>query len=255
LVYSARITLTTLKIKFLFLFLIIFTLITAVEIWGEELYRLNGESTLLFIAKPMLMPVLMIFLFINTRLHSGFDKLVFTGFILAWIGDILLMFRNDDLFVFGLASFLVCHIMYIIAFVKNIRTSGHKASGMNRFILALLPLFYLIVLYSYLYPHIANNEKNQPFLIPVTVYAVTIVTMSLFALWRIGSSNRNSVVFIIIGAFVFMISDSLIALNKFVSPFQGADIFIMFTYCLAQLCITIGCIHHSKRSLSALKTT
>src|SRR5687767_14103921 len=201
------------------------------------------------------MPILMGFLWVNTRLKTGFDKLVFTGFIMAWIGDILLMFRNDDLFVFGLAAFLVCHIMYIIAFIKNIRSSGHQASAMNRFILALLPLFYLIVLYSYLYPHIANSEKNQPFLVPVTVYAVTIVTMSLFALWRFGSSNRNSVVFIIIGAFIFMISDSLIALNKFVAPFPGADIFIMFTYCLAQLCITIGCIYHSKRSQIVVKAS
>lgn len=216
---------------------------------------MEGETIVLFLSKPLLMPILMGFLWVNTRLKTGFDKLVFTGFIMAWIGDILLMFRSDDLFVFGLASFLICHVMYIIAFVKNIRTSGHQASIMNRFILALLPLFYLIVLYSYLYPHIANSEKNQPFLIPVTIYAVTIVTMSLFALWRFGSSNRNSVVFIIVGAFVFMISDSLIALNKFVAPFPGADIFIMFTYCLAQLCITIGCIHHSKRSQIAVKTS
>jgi uncharacterized membrane protein YhhN len=243
------------KIKLLIPFLILFTVITAVEIWGEELYRLDGQAEMLFITKPLLMPILMVFLWINTHLKSSFDKLVFTGFIFAWIGDILLMFRSDDLFVFGLASFLLCHIMYIVAFVKNIRSSEHKSSAMNRFILALLPLFYLVVLYTYLFPHIAYTEKNQPFLIPVTVYAVTIVTMSLFALWRFGSSNRNSVIFIIIGAFVFMISDSLIALNKFVEPFPGADILIMFTYCLAQLCITIGCIHHSKRSQVAVKAS
>jgi uncharacterized membrane protein YhhN len=237
-----------LKTKAFLPFILVFSLITAVEIWGEEMYHSSGETLLLFISKPLLMPVLMAFLWINTKLKTSFDKLIFTGFLLGWIGDILLMFNNDDLFVFGLASFLICHIMYIAAFINNIRTSGHQTSIINRFMLALLPLFYLIVLYTYLFPHIAYNEKNKPFLIPVTIYAITIVTMALFALWRIGSSNRNSVALIIIGAFVFMISDSLIAMNKFVEPFGHANLFIMFTYCLAQLCIALGCIHHSKKA-------
>jgi uncharacterized membrane protein YhhN len=71
--------------------------------------------------------------------------------------------------------------------------------------------------------------------------------MSLFALWRIGSSNKVSTALIILGAFTFMISDSLIALDKFVSHFQYASLFIMFTYCLAQLWITTGTIQHQRR--------
>lgn len=192
----------------------------------------------------------MVFLWLNTRLHDRFSKLIFTGLFFGWIGDILLMFNNNDLFVFGLASFLICHIFYISAFVGNIRKSNYKLSGVNKFILSLLPIFYLIVLYTYLYPHIANNEQNKPFLIPVSVYAVTIVTMSLCALWRIGSSNKISTALIILGAFTFMISDSLIALNKFVSPFQHANLFIMLTYCLAQLWITTGTIQHHQKAKS-----
>lgn len=189
----------------------------------------------------------MVLIWTETKLKTGFDKIIFSGFIFAWLGDVLLMFNNNDLFVFGLAAFLICHILYIVAFVKNIRSSHHKPSIINRFVMALLPLFYLVVLYTYMYPYIANSEVNKPFLIPVTVYAITIVTMSLFALWRIGVSNRTSVIFIIIGAFVFMFSDSLIALNKFVSPFMHANLFIMFTYCSAQLCIALGTIYHTKR--------
>jgi len=190
----------------------------------------------------------MVFLWINTKLHDRFSKLIFAGLFMGWIGDILLMFNNDDLFVFGLASFLICHIFYITAFVGNIKKSNYKLSPVNKFVLGLLPLFYLIVLYTYLYPHIVGSAQNKPFLIPVSVYAVTIVTMSLFALWRIGSSNKVSTALIILGAFTFMISDSLIALNKFVSPFQYANLFIMFTYCLAQLWITTGTIQHSRRA-------
>lgn len=226
--------------------LILFVTASAIEIWGELIYHGGGETTLLFFSKPLLMPILMVFLWINTKLQDKFSKLIFIGLFFGWIGDILLMFNNNDLFVFGLASFLLCHIFYITAFVGNIRKSKYKLSLVNKFVLGLLPLFYLIVLYTYLYPHIAGNEQNKPFLIPVTVYAVTIVTMSLFSLWRIGASNRISTAFIILGAFTFMISDSLIALNKFVSPFQYANLFIMLTYCLAQLWITTGTIQHQR---------
>ncbi len=224
--------------------LILFATVSAIEIWGESIYHNGGETTLLFLSKPLLMPILMVFIWVNTRLKDRFAKLIFTGLFFGWVGDILLMFNNNDLFVFGLASFLFCHIFYITAFVGNIRKSTYKLSPVNKIVLGLLPLFYLIVLYTYLYPHIVGNELNKPFLIPVSVYAVTIVTMSLFALWRIGSSNRISTALIILGAFTFMISDSLIALNKFVSPFQHANLFIMFTYCLAQLWITTGTIQH-----------
>lgn len=189
----------------------------------------------------------MVFLWINTKFHSTFSKLIFAGLFFGWVGDILLMFNNNDLFVFGLASFLICHLFYISAFVGNIRKSGYKLSLINKLILALLPLFYLIVLYTFLFPHINGNEQNKPFLIPVSVYAITIVTMSLFALWRIGSSNKTSTALIILGAFTFMVSDSLIALNKFVSPFQYANLFIMLTYCLAQLWITTGTIQHHRK--------
>ncbi len=190
----------------------------------------------------------MMFLWLNTKFQTRFDKLIITGFFFAWIGDMLLMVKNDDLFVFGLASFLICHVLYIIAFIGNIQRSGYKLSGINKSILALLPLFYLIVLYSYLYPHIVGKAETKPFLIPVSVYAVTIVTMCLFALWRLGSTNRKSAALIILGAFTFVISDSLIALNKFVAPFEHANLFIMFTYCTAQLWIATGSILHHQKS-------
>ena len=235
------------KIKAFIPIVVLFTIVSALEIWGEQMYRIDKETTLLFLTKPLLMPILMVFLWINTNLKTPFDKLIFAGFICGWIGDVILMFNNDDLFVFGLATFLICHVLYITAFVKNIRNSGYKLSVINKIVLGLLPLFYLIVLYSYLYPHIIGSEKTKPFLVPVSVYAVTIVTMCLFALWRIGSTNKKSAALIILGAFTFVISDSLIAINKFVSPFNHANLFIMFTYCIAQLWIATGSIlHHQK---------
>lgn len=215
---------------------------------GEYLFHYHQQKLVLFLSKPLLMPILIAMYAMSTRIQTTFDKLITGGLLFGWIGDIVLMFNNNDLFVFGLAAFLIGHILYIIAFANNIKKSNYKASGMNKFILALLPIFYLLVLYFYLFPHIVHSETNKPFLIPVSVYALTIVTMTLYALWRIGSSNKTSVALVIAGAFTFVISDSLIAINKFVEPIPYANLFIMFTYCLAQLWIVTGSILHHKKA-------
>lgn len=226
---------------------IIFAIIAIIEMAGEYLYHFHQQKPVLFVSKPLLMPVLILLLYTGTKFQTWFDKLILGGLLFGWMGDILLMFNNNDLFVFGLAAFLIGHILYIFAFVNNIRKSSYHLSAVNKFVLALLPIFYLVVLYSYLFPHINQSEVNKPFLIPVTVYAVVIVTMTLFSLWRIGSSNKFSVTFLIVGAFTFVISDSLIAINKFVTPIPYANLFIMFTYCLAQLWIVTGSILHHKK--------
>ena len=227
-------------------YIIVFGLITLAEMVGEHVFHSGGSSILLFVTKPLLMPVLIILLAKATRLKQAFDKLMLIGLGFGWLGDVFLMFNNNDLFVFGLASFLICHILYIFAFINNIRKSSYTLSFINRFILGILPLFYLIVIYSYLYSYITKNPLFEPFLIPVSVYCIAIFTMSLFALWRIGSTNRQSAALIIGGAFIFMLSDSLIALNKFVHPFEHANLYIMFLYCLAQLLFVLGTIQHYK---------
>ena len=77
-------------------------------------------------------------------------------------------------------------------------------------------------------------------MIPVILYMVVILTMATMAFLRQGSVNNLSFNLVVIGAILFLISDSLLALNKFHSPFSFADISIIFTYGLAQLFIVLG---------------
>ena len=46
------------------------------------------------------------------------------------------------------------------------------------------------------------------------------------------------------GAILFVVSDSLLAFNKFFSPFNNAGVIIMLTYGLAQLFITEGAVRY-----------
>jgi len=82
--------------------------------------------------------------------------------------------------------------------------------------------------------------------IPVSVYAVTISVMLAFA-WRgYFSWNPSTRFFILFGAMAFVASDSLLAINKFYSPFENASFLIMATYLAAQYGIVSGVVSFKK---------
>ena len=77
-------------------------------------------------------------------------------------------------------------------------------------------------------------------LIPVLFYMLTILTMSTAAYLRKGSVHKISYNLVLLGAVLFMVSDSILALNKFYKPLAFSHVSIMFTYAIAQLCIVLG---------------
>jgi uncharacterized membrane protein YhhN len=81
-----------------------------------------------------------------------------------------------------------------------------------------------------------------PMRIPVLIYGVTISTMLSAALWQYQKLENKTALYFIIGATLFVTSDSLLALNMFKENFSMAGILIMSTYILAQLFIVLGAI-------------
>ena len=97
--------------------------------------------------KPLLMPILMLFVFINSKISSSFSKLILFALFFSMAGDVFLMpyFNN---FMLGLASFLVAHVFYIVAFLKgNSLMEGIKKSKLYISILlvAFTALIYILV--------------------------------------------------------------------------------------------------------------
>jgi uncharacterized membrane protein YhhN len=82
--------------------------------------------------------------------------------------------------------------------------------------------------------------------IPVTIYAIVIIGMLLAAFNRKDFVNSVSYYFTLFGAFLFVISDSCIAVNLFYQPFESARMVIMITYILAQLIIIKGMLEVKK---------
>ena len=191
--------------------------------------------------KPLLMPVLMIYyLSSKSQKTSSLSKLMIGALAFSWIGDILLMFQGklEGIFIFGLAAFLIAHVFYIFSY-KLARfdvPQSQNRSFINTRIIFLI--FIGMALIYMLYPTLGN------LLVPVVLYTGVIITMGIFALLRRGWTIEKSFIMVYSGALLFIMSDAIIAINKFMNPIVQARLLIMATYIAAQFLIVKGILAH-----------
>ncbi len=188
---------------------ILFFLILVFNILSAEL----GWEAGVFVTKPLLMPLL-------GWLLVGSDgarvKWVWFALVFSWLGDMLLMLPMD-LFVFGLGSFLLAHIFYI----RHFWGVWNRAQITFRPLYLLLVGLYLGLLLYLLFPTLGSLQ------VPVIVYGLVISTMLLLALHSGRSGYRW-------GAALFVLSDSILAINKFHTPLPLSALWVMGTYGWAQ---------------------
>jgi uncharacterized membrane protein YhhN len=191
------------------------------------------------IFKPLLMPILMIFIYVNTnKLSSLFSKLIFLALLFSMFGDVFLMPYFDN-FILGLASFLIAHIFYIIAFLKNNKfVEGIKKAKS----IALIVIVAYVGLIFLLVSSMLKTNTEIVLISAVVIYASVITVMVLSSISLFNNKNTPKVKLMMIGAILFMLSDSIIAINKFVVDVYLSGLWIMITYTLAQWLITVGAI-------------
>jgi uncharacterized membrane protein YhhN len=188
------------------------------------------------VSKPLIVISLLSYylLSVNSRQNTFIAALFF-----CWLGDVFLMIEGERYFMLGLSAFLIGHMLYIASYralrVKNI-SEGLLNTQKVRFSLPIILAGTGLV--SILYSHLGALK------IPVMIYALVLTVMVLQALFRFGFTSSKSFSLVFIGALFFMISDSLLAINKFMNPIPHASAIVMFTYILAQFLIVQGSIVH-----------
>jgi uncharacterized membrane protein YhhN len=195
---------------------ILYFVILILEIYFSQ----NGHLTLIKITKPLLMPLLMI---IATQ--SGIkDRSLYIALFFSLLGDIFLMFQGQIFFILGLGSFLMAHLAYVVLFKTQFQLNLNKSLP-----IALAIFFYFLFL---------KKEIPNDLFIPVAVYCCVIALMAIFAVGRITSAKSYQIV--LLGAVLFVISDALIAYNKFHETLKYGSVWVMGTYGLAQYLILLG---------------
>lgn len=194
---------------------------------------LLGREDVAWFLKPFLLSFLILAVYAHERFMT--KKILLTALTLSWIGDMILMFadRGQFYFIAGLIAFLLSHIFYIVLFSKQLKIYLKK-SKIIYWVGVTAIAFYLIVLLLLLLPTLGDLK------IPVIIYALTISIMLLFALKGFLNWQKPANIYILIGAIVFVTSDSILALDKFYTPLQYSSFLIMTTYLIAQYLIVVG---------------
>jgi uncharacterized membrane protein YhhN len=211
-------------------FPILYALLIIVDLWAVS-QRLDGQTTTLeLFVKPLLMLSLGVFYYQNSTITEGGKKrnCVLLALAFSWLGDVLLLFKGY--FVFGLAAFLVAHIFYILVF--NLENPLKNALNSKHLWAKALIAVYSVGLLSYLLPNLPNDLK-----IPVVAYALTISTMLVAALNRVDFVEKSSAQWVLVGAILFVLSDSMIAISQFITRFPLSGEAIMLTYAMGQFLI------------------
>jgi uncharacterized membrane protein YhhN len=214
----------------LMIFAFVFAALESLALWKNWL-RLE------YITKPAVMISLFAWLLTSVGLNGAL--LWFgLGILLSLVGDVLLMISLDKLFLAGLAAFLLAHMAYVIGF--NIPLPVFSAWGI--ILAVMVGLGGTRVIRRILDSLAAKGQYRMR--MPIIVYSAVVSLMLLSAMmklmdftWGAGAS-----VLVSLGAFLFYISDIILAWNKFVSPIQNGRIYNIAAYHLGQIALIAGVI-------------
>jgi len=212
------------------LFAILFAALESLALWK---YWLKLE----YIAKPAVMISLFLWLLTSTGLNGAL--LWFgLGLILSLAGDVLLMLSLDRFFLFGLVAFLLVHLAYVIGF--NIPLPEFSLWGIVFAVMVSLGGARVIRRIVDALPSKGQARMRMP----IIIYSTVISVMLLSAMIKLMDLtwDANAALLVSGGAFLFYISDIILAWNKFVAPIQHGRIYNIAAYHLGQIMLIAGVI-------------
>ncbi len=197
-------------------------------------------STLRVITKLLLLPILMFYLAAEP---GKISPVVYIGLFCSFMGDLLLTRSGELFFLLGMLAFIGTHLCNIFFFYRL--QKGHPGKPMN----LVLALVVLACISGGVY--FLLTDQLGAFRIPILVYMSIISLMAVMATQTLVNPVfiQTSIRFFIPGAALFVLSDGLLALNKFLLHAGSIDIAVMLTYGMAQYLLVKGFVAVKKQAL------
>lgn len=180
---------------------------------------------LVFLFKPLTTLLVIAWCWPRGRTVPAMRRWILVGLVFSLGGDVALMWPQAG-FLPGLVSFLIAHLAYIAAFSRPLRF------GARPWVFVLYGVVAVAIL-SQLWSDVPGGLRA-----PVIGYVVCLACMAAQAAawWRSAPGSRQAL-FAAVGGALFMVSDSLLAINKFATPLPASALWVLSTYWVAQLCI------------------
>ncbi len=195
--------------------LVLTLLAAALDWWAVATDRRRLEE----VAKPAVMVLLIGWVLTVPGADPTVRTWVVVALGLSLVGDVLLLPRID-VFVGGLAAFLLGHLAFVPALLPH-------ADGLTGGIAALG----LVPAAAFVGRRIADGARQhggQPLASAVVVYVVAVGATALLAV-----ASRAPLV--MLGGLLFATSDGVLGWNRFVAPLPNGRTIVHVTYHLAQV--------------------
>ena len=177
---------------------------------------------LVYIFKPIatvLLSLIAISSWISNR--SAYAQWIVVGLVFSLLGDVLLMWPNHY-FLAGLAAFLVTHVAYLVAFTRDCKFPARLFIWFAYVVAA-------IACYALLLPTLPRGLR-----IPVAAYTALLSTMASQAMGRFLATETSYARRAALGALLFLLSDLLLAFDRFRSPLLWSTVLILVPYYIGQ---------------------
>jgi uncharacterized membrane protein YhhN len=160
------------------------------------LYMVSLSYVVGFLWLLKIIPIALLMFAVLQTGSSRIRNILLLALVFSGCGDLLLAL---DEFIFGVAAFLLAQLSYAVLFSRYWQGIGNR-----------LPLSFVLIMYMFamVWLLIPNLGELQ---IPVMAYLFTIAAMGLLAV-----QSALPIRWAVLGAILFIISDSFIATNKFI---------------------------------------
>jgi len=160
---------------------------------------------------------------------SAYRALIIVSLIFALAADTMLMVVEVDLLKYGLVYFLTGHIFYVGAFSVDYFFKPWNIA-LAAIIIAFLAAYFL------------RLRKNTGSLtVPVLIYLMIVSLMLFFAVSGLNYGVDRPKLFIAAGAFLFVLSDAVLAYNTFIKKIPDSTVITWSMYAPAQLLFALSC--------------
>jgi len=203
--------------------------------------------------KPFTKLLAMLMVIFWTFTAFGFEMNLAVGLLISaqcfgLLGDLFLLFPNRW-FLGGLVAFLLGHLFYI-ALIVLLLVEGFAIgilttiTGVMPLILITLWIIIMALFYRVFAPHIRSDNANSILWIAVLFYAFILSGLMLisvmFAILLPGYAASG--LFLPLGGILFLLSDFMLAYDRFIKRIKLGQLWVRITYYLAQFSLAFGFI-------------
>ena len=195
-------------------------------------------------SKFILVPILMWYLFKSPESDKPLKGMwrAYLGLFFSWVGDVLLIGEGPNFFLTGMIAFITAHVYYSLFFIQTVPVKKETAAVFYKTLIGLSVVCGVLFLLL--------RSALGAYQVPILLYMLFISLMASLAVHTTSNPAYKNFALqtFVPGAFLFVISDALLATNKFYAHLPVFDLGVMLTYSGAQYFLTKGFISIKKVS-------